>query len=142
MTPFGHILQRAVQATPNAIGGAFADADGEMVPSRHATDDELIALCRVTGRHPGTTLEFIPGVPPFEEYAPALMARMSAAANRPLNWNVLFVNAGRDDITERLLGASDVARDHGGRVLALTLPDAPRPRICFGNGFLRDTIPG
>ena len=33
MTPFGHILQRAVQATPNAIGGAFADADGEMVDS-------------------------------------------------------------------------------------------------------------
>jgi len=33
MTPFGHILQRAVQQTPNAIGGAFADADGEMVDS-------------------------------------------------------------------------------------------------------------
>jgi predicted regulator of Ras-like GTPase activity (Roadblock/LC7/MglB family) len=31
VTPFGHILQRAVQATPNAIGGAFADPDGEMV---------------------------------------------------------------------------------------------------------------
>ncbi len=33
MTPFGHILQRAVEATPNAIGGAFAAADGEMVDS-------------------------------------------------------------------------------------------------------------
>ncbi len=33
MTPFAQILQRAVQATPNAIGGAFADADGEMVDS-------------------------------------------------------------------------------------------------------------
>lgn len=33
MTPFGHILQRAVEATPNAIGGAFADGDGEMVDS-------------------------------------------------------------------------------------------------------------
>lgn len=32
-TPFAAILQRAVQATPNAIGGAFADADGEMVDS-------------------------------------------------------------------------------------------------------------
>jgi N-acyl-D-aspartate/D-glutamate deacylase len=118
------------------------DADGEMVPSRHASEDELIALCRVVREHPGTTLEFIPGVPPFEDYAPELMARMSAAADRPLNWNVLFVNAGRDDITERLLGASDVATEHGGRVLALTLPDAPRPRICFDSGFLLDTIPG
>ena len=33
MTPFAAILQRAVLATPNAIGGAFADADGEMVDS-------------------------------------------------------------------------------------------------------------
>ena len=38
MTPFAAILQRAVVATPNAIGGAFADADGEMVAS-YATID-------------------------------------------------------------------------------------------------------
>lgn len=31
MTPFGEILRRAVEATPGAIGGAFADAEGEMV---------------------------------------------------------------------------------------------------------------
>lgn len=30
-TPFGMILQRAVEATPGAIGGAFADSQGEMV---------------------------------------------------------------------------------------------------------------
>lgn len=33
MTPFAQILMRAVKATPNAIGGAFADPDGEMVDS-------------------------------------------------------------------------------------------------------------
>lgn len=33
MTPFGEILRRAVRATPGAIGGAFADAQGEMVDS-------------------------------------------------------------------------------------------------------------
>jgi hypothetical protein len=33
VTPFAHILQKAVQATPNAIGGAFAAGDGEMVDS-------------------------------------------------------------------------------------------------------------
>jgi len=33
VTPFAVILQRAVQATPHAIGGAFADKDGEMVDS-------------------------------------------------------------------------------------------------------------
>ncbi len=31
MTPFGAIMQRAVEATPGAVGGAFADSEGEMV---------------------------------------------------------------------------------------------------------------
>ena len=31
MTPFRQILKRAVEATPGAIGGAFADSEGEMV---------------------------------------------------------------------------------------------------------------
>jgi hypothetical protein len=32
-TPFATIMKRAVERTPGAIGGAFADADGEMVDS-------------------------------------------------------------------------------------------------------------
>jgi hypothetical protein len=31
VTPFRAILRRAVESTPGAIGGAFADAEGEMV---------------------------------------------------------------------------------------------------------------
>jgi hypothetical protein len=31
VTPFRDILRRAVQATPGAIGSAFADSEGEMV---------------------------------------------------------------------------------------------------------------
>ncbi len=37
-TPFSQILEKAVHATPNAIGGAFADADGEMVDSYSTID--------------------------------------------------------------------------------------------------------
>jgi N-acyl-D-aspartate/D-glutamate deacylase len=118
------------------------DGEGDMVPSRHATDEELVALCRVVRDHPGTTLEFIPGVGTFEDYAPDLMTRMSLAANRPLNWNVLFVAAGAETMAEHNLAASDHAAARGARVLALTLPDAPSPRICFDNGFLLDTLPG
>jgi hypothetical protein len=33
VTPFASILRRAVERTPNAIGGAFADSEGEMVDS-------------------------------------------------------------------------------------------------------------
>lgn len=42
MTPFGQILKQCVDTTPHAIGGAFADADGEMVdafsPTMNAHD--------------------------------------------------------------------------------------------------------
>jgi hypothetical protein len=33
VTPFAAILKEAVQASPNAIGGSFADSEGEMVDS-------------------------------------------------------------------------------------------------------------
>ena len=33
LTPFGQILQRAVESTPGAVGGAFADSQGELVDS-------------------------------------------------------------------------------------------------------------
>src|SRR5713226_3402650 len=57
------------------------DGNGDPVPSRHATPDELIALSREAGRHDGTTLEFIPSVGGFEEAHLALMADMSRAAD-------------------------------------------------------------
>jgi hypothetical protein len=38
MTPFAAILKHAVETTPHAIGGAFADAEGEMVDSFSSLD--------------------------------------------------------------------------------------------------------
>jgi N-acyl-D-aspartate/D-glutamate deacylase len=118
------------------------DAAGDGVPSRYATEEELVSLCGVVRGHPGTTLEFIPGVGLFEDYAPDLMTRMSLAANRPINWNVLFVGKGSEPTTKHNLAASDYAAERGARVLALTVPFSPSPRICFDSGFLLDTIPG
>jgi N-acyl-D-aspartate/D-glutamate deacylase len=92
--------------------------------------------------HPGTTLEFIPCVGLLEEFAPDILTKMSLAANRPVNWNVLFVGKGSEATTEHNLAASTYAEQHGARVLALTVPFSPSPRICFDNGFLLDTIPG
>jgi N-acyl-D-aspartate/D-glutamate deacylase len=118
------------------------DGEGDPVPSRHAAADEIVELCRVTGAHPGTTLEFIPMLGRFEDWAVDLLARMSAAAQRPLNWNVLFVGAGGGEVVEHQLAASDAARERGGEVLALTAPGTPSPRLCFEGGFLLDTING
>jgi hypothetical protein len=44
VTPFAAILRRAVERTPNAIGGAFADWDGEMVDSFARGDSYELAV--------------------------------------------------------------------------------------------------
>jgi N-acyl-D-aspartate/D-glutamate deacylase len=118
------------------------DADGDPVPSRSATPAELIALARTAGQHAGTTLEFIPAVGGFEQKHIELMANMSQAANRSLNWNVLVPNSGRADAAWEMLGASDYAADHGGKVLGLTVPDTMRTHITFKAGFILDALPG
>jgi N-acyl-D-aspartate/D-glutamate deacylase len=118
------------------------DANGDPVPSRFATTEELVALCTVTGEHEGTTLEFIPHVGAFEEKHLELMADMSRAANRPLNWNVLVPNAANAPYVASQLSASDFASDHGAKVLALTVPDVMTTFLTFKAGFVFDALPG
>jgi N-acyl-D-aspartate/D-glutamate deacylase len=118
------------------------DASGDPVPSRHATADEILALCAVVRDFPGTTLEFIPTVNAFETEHMELMAQMSLRANRPLNWNVLATSAmGRANAAAKL-AATDYARQRGAEVLALTVPDLMRIYLSFDNGFMLDALPG
>ena len=67
---------------------------------------------------------------------------MSVAADKPLNWNVIFVNARQADLIEEKLQASDYAARQGGRVIALTAPMPAVSRLCFESGFLLDTLDG
>jgi N-acyl-D-aspartate/D-glutamate deacylase len=121
-------LAKSIQA--GALGFSFtnstshSDGDGEPVASRWATHDEMIALCEETGQHPGTTLEgIVPGcLDRFADDEIELLARMSAAANRPMNWNVLTVDSREPDRVARQLQAFDRAEQLGGRVVALTMP--------------------
>ena len=43
-SPFGAILRKAVEATPGAIGGAFADSQGEMIDGYTTVDPHEWAL--------------------------------------------------------------------------------------------------
>ncbi|MBL7500555.1 amidohydrolase family protein [Frankia sp. CNm7] len=119
------------------------DAEGGRVPSRVATRDEVLALCAVCRDFPGTSLEFIPHVTAsFDEEILDLMAAMSVAAQRPLNWNVLPVTAGTaGDAAAKLAAGSHAAR-RGGRVVALTAPMTTALRLSFHSGFMLDAIPG
>jgi len=106
------------------LSRTHSDGDGQPVASRWATTDELIALCEVVGEHPGTTLEGMTDgcLDRFSDDEIDLFASMSAAAGRPLNWNVLTIDSKEPGRIPRQLGADDVARERGGRVVALTLP--------------------
>jgi N-acyl-D-aspartate/D-glutamate deacylase len=120
------------------------DGDGQPVPSRAASADELVALAGAAGRVPGTTLEAILAgcLNGFTDDERDLLAAMSAAAGRPLNWNLLGVSALNPTGHESQLAASDHAAAHGGRVVALTLPHTMRLRLSFLSGFVLDGFPG
>ena len=118
------------------------DHNGDPVPSRCASREEVLALCAVTGEFPGTTLEFIPQVGEMTVESMDLMAAMSATANRPLNWNFLQVYAQNIPYQDHQLSTYEYAADRGGKVIALTLPDSFRIRLNFKSGFVLDILHG
>ena len=119
------------------------DGAGDPVPSRFATADELVRLCSELSAHAGTWLEFIAtGVGRFTDERMQLMANMSAAAQRPLNWNLLVVRDDLgDDYVEGRLAASDVAARDGAAVLGLTLPIPMTLHLNLDTGVLFDSLP-
>ena len=120
------------------------DFEGDPVPSRGAAPDELVALAAAVRDIPGTTLEAIlaGSLNGFTEDEKDLLARMSAAGNRPLNWNILGVSSRNPTGPETQLQASDHAAARGGRVVALTLPHSMKIRLSFLSGFVLDAFPG
>jgi len=126
----------------STISPTHNDGDGQPVPSRHATREELLALARALRDFPGTTLEFLPGVGVFDDDKKALMSELSLAANRPLNWNVLAPSANNREMVEAQLSATDYARARGAEVLALTVPQAMQVRLNLVSGFVFDALPG
>jgi len=106
------------------LSGTHSDGEGKPVASRKAGKEELLALCAAVGEHEGTFLEgIVPGcLDKFNDDEIELLAQMSAAANRSLNWNLLTIDSREPDRIPRQLQASARARELGGRVIALTMP--------------------
>ncbi len=80
-----------------------------------------------------------PTVGPFSDEHRELMAQMSLAAMRPLNWNVLGV--GPNSYHEHQLSASDYAAERGATVVALTPSQVMTLRLNLVSGFIFDAFP-
>lgn len=118
------------------------DHEANMVPSRYAADEELMRLCAVTAEYPGTFVE-AGGQPPYTDPTQVeRFARMSAAANRPLNFGVIVITDDSADDEKPNLAVSDHARTVGGATFAQTIITGSNYWLSFGTGFIFDGIPG
>ncbi|WP_328340017.1 D-aminoacylase [Streptomyces violaceus] len=123
---------------------SHSDGDGQPVASRHAKPRELLALSRAVGEHEGTQIEAIVAgcLDQFSDAEIDLFVEMSAVAGRPLNWNVLTVDAAVPERVPRQLLASEQARKAGGRVVALTMPILTPMNMSLGTFCALNLIPG
>ncbi|MEU6026571.1 D-aminoacylase [Streptomyces tauricus] len=121
-----------------------SDGDGKPVASRHAGPAELLELSRAVGEREGTQIEAIVAgcLDQFSDDEIDLFVEMSAAAGRPLNWNVLTIDAAVPERVPRQLAASERARKAGGRIVALTMPILTPMNMSLGTFCALNLIPG
>ncbi len=136
-------LAEGAMGFSTTISPTHNDAEGNPVPSRWADYSEIVALAGVCRDHEGTGLELLPDVD-FGPGVPELMADVSVAAQRPVNWNVMAVTGAADTEQRcaRQMAVSDFARERGGEVIALTVPCTPELYVNLLTGFVFDSNPG
>jgi N-acyl-D-aspartate/D-glutamate deacylase len=112
-----------------------SDGDGKPVASRWASRDEVLALCGAVRDHEGTTLEYVTDgcLRGFSDDEIALMGDMTLAARRPLNWNVLTIDAREPDRYHEQVGACEQVFARGGKAIALTMPTLVEMNMSFLN---------
>jgi N-acyl-D-aspartate/D-glutamate deacylase len=136
-------LREGALGFSSTVSPTHNDADGNPVPSRHASREELLALAGACRDQPGTTLELLPSIDLGADMA-QLLVDFSLAGGRSVNWNVLVLQ-GHDDAqvseAKRKLAVSDYARSKGAVVMPLSFVSAPTLRLNFWSGFGFDGLP-
>lgn len=136
-------LKEGALGFSTTVSRSHNDADGNPVPSRHATREEILELASACRDCEGTTLELLPNLD-FDQAMIDLITDYSLAGQRTVNWNVLSVmGSSAEDVAEveRKLAVSDYAASKGARVVALTFASSPSLRINFWVGFVFDSLP-
>lgn len=121
-----------------------SDGDGQPVASRWASNDEVLALCRAVSEHEGTMLEYVTDgcLRGFTDAEVDLMAEMTLAGRRSLNWNVLTIDSREPQRYHDQLAACENARTRGGTVIALTMPILVEMNMSFLNYCALFMMPG
>ncbi|MEU8889343.1 D-aminoacylase [Streptomyces sp. NPDC048442] len=148
LTEIVRLLKEAMEAGAwgfsTTQSSTHSDGDGRPVASRHARPAELLALSKAVGEHEGTQIEAIVAgcLDQFEDDEIELLVEMSAVAGRPLNWNVLTIDAAVPERVPRQLIPSERARKAGGRIVALTMPILTPMNMSLGTFCALNLIPG
>ena len=121
-----------------------SDGDGKPVASRWASKDEVLALCAAVSDHEGTTLEYVTDgcLRGFSDAEVEMMAEMTLAGRRALNWNVLTIDSREPERYRDQLAACEHAFERGGKAVALTMPILVEMNMSFRNYCALFMLPG
>jgi N-acyl-D-aspartate/D-glutamate deacylase len=126
----------------STVAVSHSDHHGQPVPSRWASDEELLALARVVGEFPGTWIEFLPGILGFGDRQYELATSIALAAQRPLNWNLFYVDSRMKDVAESQLAMGPYAAARGAKVYGLCAAAPVKAYLNFRSAFIFGMIDG
>ncbi len=95
----------------------------------------MLALCGAVKDHEGTSLEYVTTgcLQGFTDDEVDLMAEMTLAGRRPLNWNVLTIDSREPQRYHDQIAACEQVRERGGTSIALTMPTLVEMNMSFRN---------
>ncbi len=127
-----------------ATAPTHLDGDGRPTPPNFASPDEFVTLSGVCRDHAGTSLEFIArsSQQGFDEADSALMAAMSSAANRVLNWNTPVISKEDPTLHGRQLDAAHDGRVGGVCIVPMMMSQNNPLYYDLRRGYVHRTLPG
>ena len=144
-TVLGHALAAGGFGFSTANVATQVDGDGRPTPPNLAEREELTSPWPPSAAAipaPRSSSSPAPSSKDSSDADVALMADMSAAANRHLNWNTPLINRASPDLYKRQLRATDAAQARGGRVVPMFMPQNGPLRHDFKEAYVFRAIPG